>query len=100
MATLLEEDEVLGIAQNSYEWDLGGCGGREDVNHEHSQDLTASTSRREINNNSLGSNDEVFCHSAMCFEESGNDFVAEASGRNNSERVHCSRVGALLQSRC
>lgn len=57
MATLLEEDEVLGIAQNSYEWDLGGCGGREDVNHEHSQDLTASTSRREINNNSLGSND-------------------------------------------
>lgn len=73
----LEEDEVLGIVQNLYEWDLGGCGGWEDVNYEYFQDFIVSISRWEINNNFLGSNDgmlvfvinfEVFLFIYVCFD--------------------------------
>lgn len=43
--TPMEEDEVL--VRHSFECDLGVCGGRQNVNHVHTEECTASTSGRE-----------------------------------------------------
>lgn len=89
--TPMEEDEVL--VRHSFECDLGVCGGRQNVNHVHSEECTASTSGRERIDNpsdssSSSSSDEVCSQIAVCFEGSG-DREVEARGRID---LNCSRM--------